>query len=65
MSNRTSFPANVSLVEHKQIDAKGKAVTLKVASNSDVVQVHSDYSIWDTASNAYVHPEDTNVFAPK
>lgn len=65
MANRSSFPTNVAITEQKQLDPKGQAITPVVKANSHSVQVFADYSIWDTSSNAFVKPEDTNVFAPK
>jgi len=41
---------------------KDKSVIVK--SNSHPVQVDADGACWDTTSNAFVKPEDTNLHDP-
>lgn len=64
MSKRTD-PQNVTTVVKNFVDAKGKPVSIKVKSNNNTVDVHSDGACWDNVANKYVLPEDTTCKDPK
>lgn len=60
MSNRTPVPTNVSLSRSKADVAVASANPTKVLANNHVVTIDADYGIWDSTSNVFVLPEETN-----
>lgn len=64
MSARTQ-PANATPSTFGQPLVGEKAASITVTSNSHATQLDADYAIWDTTSNVYVDPNNTNFNANK
>lgn len=63
MSARTQPTNAVSSIQGQPFQgAKTKSVL--VTSNSHATEVDADYAIWDTTSNAFVTPDQTNYNSP-
>lgn len=65
MSHRSdtssNIPAGVTIVLRNDTNTQ----KMKVVSNTNVIEVSSDFALWDTVANKFVKPEDTNLHSGK
>jgi len=65
MSHRADNPSNIPKNIMVVVTNNTNTQKLKSPLTGNIIEMSSDYGLWDTVAGAFVKPEDTNLNAGK